>query len=232
MARRNPMVSAIAALADRLAAMGDHQAVRQMRSEVESVRRQAEGLDSVNIKRRPVDTPAAHTMRVAKRARAFDKQVTASVQRASQAYRAAIRDVEGRITERVNLKPDAFASEIRTAFRALDDEARHELILTLIEENRGPELAAIVDAPSVLTGISDDRKRRYKEAAIQKHAAEELAEQELVNNAFNEMCAASRAATRLVRDFTDPGKLAAIEREDAEARAADEAFDKSIDKAE
>lgn len=207
----NPRARALAALADRLGAMS-HNAARQMHGEVNRIRLHAEALDRAAANRDPTKTPAAHEVEIAKAARQLDRQALACLQRCGEIFRAASLDVDARIAERANLKPDAFAAENRTAFRELDNAGRSKLVKELIDQGRGPELAAILKAPQLLTGLPADRLARYEEAFIAKHAAAELGERETIEAAFNEMCAASQAASLFVKELTDPNKLAEIER--------------------
>lgn len=225
---RTHHASAIAALAGRLSAMGDNAVVREMRAEVDAIAKAATDLDAAHANHSPLMTPAAHAVKVAKQAREFDKQAAASLNRILPAYGRAQQDVERRILEKINLRPNEFASEIRTAFRHLNSKKKSELITQLVKEGRGPELAAIVEAPSVLTGIGDEEKARYKAMMVETHAADLLNELELIRSAFNEADTAITTAGQMVRALTDPNKLAEIERDHAAAAAADAAFAQSV----
>lgn len=224
----DPMVSAITSLAARLAEMGDHQAARQMQPEINRLRSGAAALDNVAASRSPLDTPAAHVLKVAKLARTFDREVTAGLNRASQIYRDGVADVQRRIAEKVDLKPHALAAEIRTRFVTLKTADKMNVLAKLVAENRGPELAAIVSAPELLTGLTDDQRTQFEQAITGKHAAAELDQLEMLDDVLDAVSAASRAAGSLVKGLTDPNKLATIEREAAAADAAGEAFSQSL----
>src|SRR6185437_2923561 len=62
----DPMVSAIAAMVDRMTNnIVDHPVARQLKAEAERLQRGAEALDSVRRNRSPLDTKEAHTLKVA-----------------------------------------------------------------------------------------------------------------------------------------------------------------------
>jgi hypothetical protein len=225
----DPMVSAIGAIVDRMTSnIGDHPAARQLKAEADRLRRGAEALDNVRRNRAPADTNEAHTLKVAKAARKYEAEVEAAVTRANQIWGSGITDVNRRIVEKVNLKADDFAKEIRTAFRELDSKTKVDRINQMVEENRGPELAANVDAPAILTGISDQQCAMYRQAIISKHAAAELEEQEKLEEVFGASLDAAKAAKGLVSRLADPGELAHIEHVDAVAKEASAAFHESL----
>ena len=225
----DPMVSAIGVIVDRMMNdIGDHAVARQIKAEADRLRRGAEALDNVRRNRSPLDTPEAHKLKVAKAARKYEAEIEAARTRAHEIYGRGIMEVDRRIVEKVDLKPTAFAQEIRTAFRELDSQAKTKLINQMVEENRGPELAAIVDAPSVLTGISDQQRSMYRQDIISKHAAAELDEQEKLGDVFNASLDAAKAARNLVKRLADPGELASIIHADGVANEARTAFDESL----
>jgi len=225
----DPMVSAIAAMVDRMTNnIGDHPVARQLKAEAERLQRGAEALDSVRRNRSPLDTKEAHTLKVAKAARKYEAEIEAARGRAHEIFGRGASEINGRIVEKVDLRPSAFAQEIRTAFRELDSQGKVKLINELVDGNRGPELAAIVDAPSVLTGISDQQRAMYRQAIISKHAADEVDEQEKLSEVFFASLDTAKAATGLVRRLVDPGELAHIEHVDAQAKEASAAFNESL----
>lgn len=227
---RGPMVKAIEAIAGRmLSNLGDdHHVGLLLQAEVKRLYAKAEALDSVNARRSPLETPAAHAMKVAKMARTFNSEITATINRAGQVWSTGFKDVERRISEKVDLRPDAFASEIRTAFRGMHGKARAALIKQLVEENRGPELAAIVKAPSILSGIGDQERQNYEKMIVARHAGAEVDEIAKLEDVFSAVSAAAGAAESMVKDFTNPAKLAEIEREAAASEAAGVAFSQSF----
>lgn len=227
---RHPMVKAIEAIASRMTAgLGEqHPTARQLHAEANRIRQGAEALDRVNSNPSPLDTAEAHAMKVAKLARKFEGEVTAYVNRSSQIWAAGRTDAQRRIDEKINLKPDAFASEIRAAFRSLPAKKQGQLIQDLVDGNRGPELAAIVRAPSVLTGIPDSERQAYEQMIVTRHAGAEHEELAQVDEIYESISVISRSAASMAKSFIDPSSIDRIERADAAASEARSAFDQSF----
>lgn len=229
MSKATSLVAALRHLSDRV--LGDWEgnaAAKQMRAEVKRLQAGAEALLKVQVNRSPLDTPAAHTKKVADMARKFDREVTAAIQRSADAYRNGWNDAQRRIDEKINLKPDAFAQEIRATFRTMSRTNQLQLLGKLVEENRGPELAAIVKAPSILSGISDDERARYEKAIIGRHAPAELDEMARMEKAFEGVGTAVAAAGDFVKAMTDPAELARIENGEAAANEAGASFEQAL----
>lgn len=220
----HPAVSAILAIAERMPeTVGDNPVRRQLLGEVNRLRDGARALDNVNANRNPLDTPAAHALKVAKMARAFGKETTASINRSVQAWAAGKEDLKRRIEEKINLKADpTFAVAIATRFSGLSGKAQTKLLSELVDENRGPELAAIIKAPPSLTGLNVRQIAMYEQAIASRHAAAELDEIEKLDEAYGAFDTVQRAAGSLEKQLTNPDKLAKIE---SGANAADEATD-------
>ena len=222
-------VRAIAAIAERmLKDLPDHPTALRLQSEVNKLRNGAEALDKVRANRSPLDTREAHALKVGKLAKQFESEAIASLNRSIQYWAEGYDDIERRIAQKVDLTPNAFAQEIRSAFRTLSRKDKIELLGQLVKENRGPELAAIVKAPSVLSGISDDERAKFEESIIGMHASAEIEERAKLEDVFNAMNRAQDTASNIVKRFRDPAQLADIERAAADADAAGDAFTQSM----
>jgi len=220
---------AIAAIAERMVRnMEKHPVALSLQGEVNRLRAGAEALDNLRMNRSPLDTPAAHTVKVAKAAKRLDSEITAMINRLGQITNAGLQDAQRRIDEKVNLKPDAFAQEIRAAFRALDAKGKASLIKELVDGNRGPEMAAIVRAPAMLTGITEEQRATYERMIVARHAGDELDEIGAINEISDAGLTAINTAARMAKRMTDPTELAAIERAAAEADAAGDSFNQSL----
>lgn len=228
---RHHLVKAIEAIAERMLdspRAADHTAARQIHAEVNRLRLSAEALDNRRRNRSPLDTDAAHALKIAKLARAFSSEVTASLNRAAAAWASARQDAERRIAEKLNLVPNADAREIRDVYRAMSSKAQAAFLKKMIDENRGPALAAIIKVDGVLTGLSDAQRAHYEEAMVATYAESDLGEQAMLDDVFDAFNAAQKAAGSIAKDLTDPARISEIERADAEATAAEEAFNQSL----
>lgn len=206
----------------------EHATGRRMKAELTRLRLAAEALDRQNATRSPLDTPAAHAMKVAKNARTFAQEASNTLNRAGKIWADGYLETQKRIDQKVNLTPDAFAGEIRATFRTLPPKQQAKLIEELVNSNRGPELAAIVKAPSILTGISDSQRKTYEDMILARHAGEEVAELAQLDEVFQAVSTATRAAGEFAAELSDPAKLAPIESAAGEADAAGEAFNQAL----
>lgn len=222
-------VRALASIAERmLKDLGDHDAAKRIQGEVNRLRSAAEALDNVRRKRNPLDTQDAHALRVGKLARKFDQEVTAMINRIADHYRVAMADIDRRIAEKVDLRPNGFADEIREVFRSLDRNTKVELLGQLVKENRGPELAAIVRAPSILSGLTDAERANFENSIIGMHAREEVTERAAIEDVMGAAHTASVTAGNIARRFSDPRELARIEEAQAQAKDAGDDFDQAL----
>ena len=230
--KRHHRVLALAAIAEHMAknikGRKENSTALRMLAEVNRLRLGAEALDNVRASRSPLDTPQAHALKVARLAKKFDGEVTAAINRYGSIASEGRGDIQRRIGEKIDFKPDTFAQEIRTAFRSLDQQGKTKLLGELVAQNRGPELAAIVKAPPLLSGISAADQANFEKAIISKHAPDELEEQEWLNEIFVNCMTAASAAYSLGTEMQSPSEIAAIERAASEADAASQSFYQSM----
>lgn len=193
--------------------------------ELDTIARGAKGLDAVRLARRLTDTDAAHALKVAKAAREHSKDVTDALNRVAVRFSEERAAIDRRAAEKANLKPDpAWHQAIAMAFAALPGKDRLARLAELSEQGRGTELAAILDAPPSITGLSAEQCAAYRAGFIQEHAKAELEERDALDAAMEAFSAATRASSQFVKELIDPGQLAAIERADSEADAAEMEF--------
>ena len=226
---RAHQVPAIAHIAKRLAeSVGDNHHARVILSELNRIHGAAEALDRVRLNRSPLDTPEAHMKKVADMARKFDRETTAAINRMSTALREGTADLQRRVGDKVKLTPDRYEAEVRSVFRNMPDVDRLKFLAQLVDENRGPELAAIVKAPLSLTGIKEDIRSRFEEAIIAKHAPAEFDQLQSLGSVHSEALAVTNVASDFTKAITNPAELARIERGASEAADAGTAFDQAL----
>jgi hypothetical protein len=226
----NPVhkLNALDAIAKRIA--GDapanvHSARRDMAQELTKLRTSSAALHKLHATPDPTVTPATHTKRVMAAAAKLRDQTATVSNRLHQIVQTRGAELDRAIAAKVNLKPDGYAAEIRAAFRAAAPGRQHQLLGELATQNRGPELAALIQAPGILTGISDEMRGRYRELIMSTHAREEHEEMGDLMDALSEAVGALPTVNSFVEAFSDPAKLAEIERGEAAAAEAAAAFD-------
>lgn len=229
MSKASALANALGAIADRVAGQGEKSAtVLRMQAETRRIQNGASALVRAQTSRSPLDTPEAHVKKIGTMARKFDQEALATFNRSTDFWRSGMADIARRIEEKINLKPDAFAAEIRAAYRGMKPQDRVGLIGRLIKENRGPELAALIKAPASLTGLSDLERSKYEAAMLSAHAPDELEERARLEEDLEATAAALRAAGDLAKSLTDPGELARIEMQVAASRAAGDEFNQAL----
>lgn len=223
---RHPLVKAVDYMASNMLADlgGDHVLGRQLQAEVTRLGKKAEALDAVRARRNPTETPAAHALKVSKLARAFDAEIAQAKGRLTQSWGAGVSEVYRRIEDKANLKPDAFAGEIRTRLSQMSAKDRDAQLKRWIDENRGPELAAITKAPPMLSGLSGQETAMWEAAHIERHAASDVAEAKALDEVYAIITSATKAVGDFARELTDPETIAAIESGAAAADAASDAY--------
>lgn len=79
---------------------------------------------------------------------------------------AARSSQEAARLEKAKLVPDAYAGEIRSVFRALDPAGKAKFMGEAIRAGDAPVIAAIVTAPSILSGLPAEQASQYRESYL------------------------------------------------------------------
>lgn len=211
----------------RLPAEG-HSHARQLETEVTKLANSATALGRVFDTQSPTETADAHEKKIAAAAKVFGGQVSATRDRIHAILKTGLEDIDGRARKTTGLKADRFEEEIRATFRSLDQDQKHSLLGELAENGKGAELAAIIDAPTVVTGITKEDVTRYREALETKHAPAEYRERNALTEAFIEAFDATTQGADLAGSLGDPARLALIERGEAAAAEALAAFNTAV----
>jgi hypothetical protein len=138
--------------------------------------------------------------------------------------RNGLNDIDRRVRDKTGLKVDAYEQEVRAAILAMSLEGKLAYLNDSAKEGRGAELAAVLDAPALLTGIPVDQKQRVRDMLEDYHAPAEKAEREALQSDFIGAFDLLTAAANTAATLSDPQRLADIERGDAAAANAAQAF--------
>lgn len=197
-----------------------HSHTRRLQAEIIRLRDGLQAIGELHANRNPTHTVDAHTKQVATAAKKFGTSIGLMSDRLHSVMREGLTELDGRINAKVRLVPDAYAAEIRDAYRRMDGTERANLLADLVKTNNGPALAAITRAPSILTGILPEHQERFNSAIISTHAPEEQTEKLALLEAFNAALACEPIARQTVANYSDPAKLAEIEKAEQAANAA------------
>ena len=70
--------------------------------------------------------------------------------------------------KKANLVPDAFAGEIRAVFRGMAWPAQLQFMATATDRLDGAAVAAVLNAPLVLSGLTQDQAEQFREAYLNR----------------------------------------------------------------
>src|SRR5712692_10073439 len=145
-------VRALIALAQRFASKlssGEgHAACRQIFAQVSSLTEAAQALHNLRVTRNPTETDGAHQKRVCLAAERLGKETTATMNRIFKIAGDGHADIAARIRAKVKLQPDSYAAEVRAVYRGKSSTEQFKMLNEFVEQNRGPELAALIKAPA------------------------------------------------------------------------------------
>jgi hypothetical protein len=224
-----PKVRALQALStrmlDRVPSGAGHDAWRELWAQVNHLAETATALHNLHVTRNPTENDAAHLKRVATAAAKLKHVADDALDRSNRTRESGLAAIKARIAAKVRLVPDAYAAEIRAAYRAMSSAAQTTMLRELIEQNRGPEVAAIVKAPALLTGMSEQHRAQYEAAFIATNAPEEVTAQEALAFAHETALVSARTASEVAREYSDPAALAKITAAESAAAAAAKVFD-------
>lgn len=157
-------------------------------------------LEAVNTLRQTADptaTEAAHVLRVnqstelamAKIGRGYD-----SARRALDADEQALR---AEINNAARLTPTAHAGEIRGIIRAMPEAERYSAILQAIQEGDAATVAAVLDAPGITSGLTEQQRDNLRSMHFKRVAPDQLKRLEAVTQARNRVLESFDAALGL-----------------------------------
>lgn len=200
----------------------------QLHKQALNIRDSVEAIGSIHKNPNPLETQEAHIKRVSKAAAQLATKVRETQVNIHHISQQGLRDVNERIRMKVNLESNGYAAEIRQAFRTMKPSEQIKMMKQLVDENRGPELAAIVNAPSILTGIDPEMQSRFADSIVSKHAAEEWEEKNALEKSMEAAFVASDVGKKVADEYGNPEKLAEIERLEAAAGKANADFSNSL----
>lgn len=120
----------------------------------------------------PAMTEEGHFLEM--RALAF-KTVQKAAATKDQANEAALAEIEATkavLRSNLGLVEDNRAAEIRGHLRSLSDEKRNSILAAATSSGDAKTVAAVVSAPSYLSGVSDDRRASLKASFERQHGGD------------------------------------------------------------
>lgn len=194
-----------------------------------ALRNATEAFGALAMSKDETITLAAHQKRVATAAAKLKAQAKLSNEKCQAALRDGLGDVASRVAAKVKLQPNEHAKEIREVFRRMATKDQLQLLNELAAANRGPELAAIIESPAILSGIAPEMQNVYREQIVYQHARPEHDEQKALLDALTPAFSIARVASEAADELAiGPNRLKQIEEGEAAANAAQTSFNEAV----
>ena len=199
-----------------------HPTMRQIHSELEMMTRQVQAVENLAANRSPHMTQEAHALMVANESKRLEKTLDKSSDRIQEKIRQGYINTHNQRDEILGLKQNAYAQEYRTALRGLSDKKRDRMLKQAIENQDSAFIAAVTQAPAVLSGLKEEIQERTQRQYYEKYAPA-LTKQlkELEDGISTSVTAVKNARTAAKQGF-DPDKMREIAEAEAKHKAAQE----------
>lgn len=201
-----------------------HHFLHEMRRMTQSV----ESLESLANHRDPRLTEAAHTTRMAEASRKLGHTRDKYKERISALTQEGLTVIERDLKARANLTPTAYAQEIRSAFLSMTHKKRGEVLDKAITEGNSEILAAVLDAPELVTGLDRERREGYKEKLFLTVAPELVAQRDEIMEIFKVGLTVSDTVKKAIDESFDPVKVRKIEEQAQQHQEAAAKFEASL----
>jgi hypothetical protein len=192
---------------------------RSLQIHVNQMIRSVEGLENFSANKSPKDTDAGHTLKIAAQAKRLQTETARWEKVLNDNVRQGIDELDRAITEKSGLRENLHGAEIRAAFRGMSLKERSEALNSALKAGDGATIAAISEAPALLSGVTADIQTRYREGIMAALAPEETAAKAELFESFDAGLIALGLVNRSIASGYDPVKLREIEQ--AEAKSAD-----------
>ena len=149
-------------------------------------------IGQVNEVRRTPDpalTENAHVLAVAEAGEAALSRIVKGYDVARQSLEQAERGYQEAISRASRLQPGPHAAEVRAVIRAMEPAERYAAVLGAMEANDTATLAAVMDAPGITSGLTDEQRDNLRAMWVRKVAPRESAHLEAVQKAQRRLLA-------------------------------------------
>lgn len=110
-------------------------------------------LNSLRAKPNPLETVARNHANIENLVNQATGKLSRNHDDAARALTNAETELTAKVATAANLKPDAYAAEIRASFKAMKLQDRQAALSQAVEDQNRQVLSAVMDAPEIVTGI-------------------------------------------------------------------------------
>jgi hypothetical protein len=123
----------------------------------------------LRAKPHPEDRPATQARKVREAVARFDHEWAPRMDNAKREVKTELERVNGELERAANLKANpAWYNAIVGTFQGLSPEERQKALGDIVEQADGPTLATLIEAPSLVTGLSPDQRKSLKERLFER----------------------------------------------------------------
>lgn len=175
-----------------------------------------------NREARPLgDTYQAHVGRAAGRLKQLAEDasnaITAKSTAAEGSFEVALRKESGLVN-------GPFAAEVRQIIHGLKPGEKVKIIQSMIEGKDGASLSAILDAPSILTGLSSEDLGKFREQYFNATCPDLVRARDTFRDLTEHVITAVKTSISAASEYSDQRKLRELELREAEAAKAQAAL--------
>ncbi|HBG47232.1 MAG TPA: hypothetical protein DDW94_09630 [Deltaproteobacteria bacterium] len=146
-------------------------------------------------------------------AEAAEAAITTKATSAGASFESSLREHSGLVN-------GPYAVEIRQRLQGMAPGEKVKVVQAMIESRDGSSLAAIIDAPSMLTGLSSEDIGKFREQYFQTAAPDIVKARDTYRDLNEHVQAAVKTSLTAASEYSDPVKLRALELHEAEAAKA------------
>ena len=159
----------------------------------------------------PTETPARHAVKVADAARRLEITLAGVMERVDNSVRGTTAELDQAADQRAGLREDQYATEIRSAARAMPPEQRMEALRDAVSRGDAGVVAALTSAPPIVAGFDPEFQSRMRDQFRQQHAPAETQAQAQLLDIWSSANAVAATARRVAQTAVDPTFLKQIQ---------------------
>lgn len=177
----------------------------------------------------PTETEARHQQRVADAGKKVQERAAAAWDHLNELLHDGTTAIDQKINEKANLRMNGYAEEIRASVRAMPAAERNRVLVNALDAGDAATVAALTDAPSIVTGIDADYAGRIRQSYVEKHAPDEHAAMSALHETASTAFTAASEAKAAANAATDPRYIGDIQRQAEKAEQAQGEFNQAME---
>lgn len=201
---------------------------RLVKTKVDGLREAVRALEKSRLNKSPSITKDKHFSDISMLSNQLGARVKKLRNELINIQQTNLESIEAEIKERLGLKENSYAAELRSAFRQMNEKQRAELTINFIKDRRSEDLAAILNAPAELSGLTSDGVKRLRTQYEESYAGELLRERDLFVETVASAHVAFNAGDNAALAYTDPARLRQIDEAEQASREAASKFKDSL----